>query len=499
MTAPMPAAGRRNSTAPVLLWAAGLDVPPPDGLILDEDLLLAMVDRHALAGRLLRRLQVSPPPPWATSSVLSRLAALYDETRARLCLHTEAAAQIVAEFSASSQPVLIKGISTYLVTGAAHTVRCGDIDLVCSDGDRMIEVLTGLGYHRTRDPFMHEVGEFTREETEIDVHAHFPVHGYTGLDRSGLDPTAFPGVWHQMGYRMSVCEVDWTDLDRGRIRTPDGAPAGVSVPDPCMMAIILCAHAFMNFTNIWSISHREKPYVRLGELADLQDLAKHPAFDSGRFLRMVSEFGASDAVHWASWASRVLIGWNPLPEVRGGGPSERFPRCLWWSFWTDVPVDLDTMLWPGWLDMATLVGALGPSAVGLGRRLHVNDLAELPRQLRLSTGTRAPSWSIQVSDLGRTVAIWLPSRPDAEIERVRVDFGSNATEWSLVTKTGHQSVMGDQISCDLREDESGQRLELRYDSVTLSPASMIIGISDEDSHGNLTRSVLLPLTIWPGT
>ena len=128
----------------------------------------------------------------------------------------------------------------------------------------------------------------------IDLHAHFPVHGYAGLDRDALDPAAHSGVWVQPGFRLSMRPIDWEMLNAHRVDC-EVAGGRVSVPRPELLAIILSAHGFMNFTNVWSISHRDKPYVRLGELADLRDLFTDVRFDPDLFARLVHDLDATSA------------------------------------------------------------------------------------------------------------------------------------------------------------------------------------------------------------
>jgi hypothetical protein len=504
----------RTGPEAVLCWAAGRSAPPPYNLVLDDEVVLDLVDRHALSGRLLRRLDGAPLPLWMSSNLYRGLTGLYADAQKMLDLHAAATAEMAAELGDPSEPVLVKGISTYLVTGEPHTIRCGDIDLVCADGDRLIEVLTRLGYRRTRDPFLHEAGEFTRGLTEVDLHSYFPVYSYAGLGRSDLNPADHDGIWHQHGYRMPLNRIGYQDLAQDRIRRSVGTTGQVSVPDPCLLAIILCAHAFMNFTNVWSISHRAKPYVRLAELADLHDLVRHEAFDRGRFLRLVQHFDATDAVQWTGWASTILTGGNVLPAPTSQPVPDTFPRCLWWSLWADIPVAPESLVRPWWLDLADFVPTLGDSVVDLvngasgrlavgagGGLLPADPTTQLRRQVQQASATPMPPWTVEIGSAhgGLTVAVGLPPRQAAPIERVRVDFGRVATEWSLTAETGRTSITGDQVDCTLGRDEHGRRLELRYDTSSLGCSadriSLLVGIAEEDHAGSFTSTVLLPLTV----
>jgi hypothetical protein len=489
----------------VLRWAAGSGVPSPAvGGDIDEKSLLSLLRRHALAGRLLQRLDSDTPPSWVDAKFYRALVGLQAETRALVADHAHATAEITRQLGAGQEPVLVKGISAYLTTGAPHTMRCGDIDLVVANGDQAIDVLTALGYQRTRAPFMHEVGEFTFGGTEVDVHAYYPVHGYGSLPRSEFEPSAHNGIWQQPGYQASLVEISYRELARGRIRCPVGRSGAVNVPDPCLLAIILCAHAFMNFTNMWSISHRAKPYVKLAELADLYDLVRHPGFDPARFLVLVRRFDATDAVLWAAWASLLLTGRNPLPVRPPAQATPRFPRCLWWSLWAEIAVEPDALLRPYWLDMPSLMPLLGCTELNLDAgttgQMRIDDVGGvLRRQIRQTSGP-IPSWAIEIRQSGDwlTLAMSLPSRPAGTVERGRVDFGDLATEWSLAA--GSLTMTGDLAEYELCVGgDDARRLVLRYPlSKVAGPTgrvSLLAGIASEDSHRRITHCVILPLIV----
>lgn len=489
----------------ILRWAAGADCSPPAGAgDVDEESLLSLVPQHALAGRLLQRLDGGAPPSWMGSEFYRALVGLQAETRALVADHARATAEITGQLGVDREPVLVKGISAYLTSNAPHTMRCGDIDLVVANGDQAIDVLSALGYQRTRAPFMHEVGEFTRGGTEVDVHAYYPVHGYGSLPRSEFEPSAHEGIWQQPRYQASLVEIGYRELARTRIRCPVGRSGAVNVPDPCLLAIILCAHAFLNFTNVWSISHRAKPYVKLAELADLHDLARHPGFDPARFLDLVRQFDATDAVLWAAWASQLLTGRNPLPVWPQAQAAPRFPRCLWWSLWAETTVEPDALLRPYWLDLPGLMPQLGCTELDLDAgttgQLRIDDVGGvLRRQIRQASGP-LPPWAVEVSQSGDwlTLAMTLPSHPPGTVERGRVDFGDPATEWSLAG--GSLTMTGDQAEHELSVgDDDAHRLVLRYPlSKVAGPTgrvSLLVGIASEDRHRRLTHCVVLPLVV----
>jgi hypothetical protein len=448
----------------VLRWAAGADDLPSDPDF-DDRRLLDLIGQHTLAGRLRRRLPAGPL--WLRRRLGTAVAAMYFDTLARAAAHVRAIDGIVAEVGDHAAPVLVKGMAAGLLTGDKNLLRCGDIDLVCADGDLLIAALTRLGYQRTREPFLHELGEFTRDGIEIDVHAYVPVPGYGEIRHADLTPPVPGTTWCQPRRAPSLYPMRHDRLTGGAV-TPVGR---VTVADPCLQAIVLCAHAFLNFTNMWSLSHRRKPYVKLAELADLRDLAAHEAFDPARFRTLVAELDAGDAVRWAGWASSVLIGSNPLPVPAGTGP---FPRCLWWDFWALLPVDPQELLLPGWFDLAAVSALLG-------------------QRIELDTGRAAPPWTVEVRRAGDevTVVVGLPQRTDAAIERGRVDFGATGTEWSL--SGGRLTAVGGHHACDLLP---GRRVRLVY-RLAARAAEVLVGVAEQDGFGALRSGVLLPAALLP--
>ncbi|MFE4692124.1 nucleotidyltransferase family protein [Streptomyces sp. NPDC056749] len=445
----------------VLRWAAGADTIPQDGDF-DDGVLLDLVGQHALSGRLERRL--STGPEWLRRRLGGPVAVMHGDTVALAEAHMREVDRIVAALGEQPPPVLVKGIATGLLTGKKHLLRCGDIDLVCADGGPLIETLTRLGYERTRAPFLHELGEYTREGVEIDVHAYLPVPGYGAVRDADLTPAGHASTWYQPRRAPALHAIRHGRLaDGGTV-----AVARVTVPDPCLLAIVLCAHAFLNFTNMWSLSHRAKPYVKLAELADLHALVQHEAFDTRRFLALVEDLDAWDAVSWAGWASTVLLGSNPLPVPAGTGP---FPRCLWWDFWAQLPVDEEALLLPDWFDLAAVTPLLG-------------------NRIELDTGRPTPPWTVEVrrDDDRVTVTVGLPDRTDAATERGRVDFGTRGTEWVL--SGGLLSAVGGHDTCELL---SGRRVRLRY-RVPGAGGEVLVGVAEQDASGWMLSAVLCPAT-----
>ncbi|MBO3736637.1 nucleotidyltransferase family protein [Actinoplanes flavus] len=445
----------------VLRWAAGADITLTDPDF-DDQQLLYLIDQHALAGRLLRRLPAGPQ--WLRYRLGVPVAQQFADTLTRAAAHIRAIDDIVAALGDQPPPILVKGMATGLLTGDEHLLRCGDIDLVCADGASLIEVLTGLGYQRTRQPFLHELGELTRDGIEIDVHAYLPVPAYGAVGCTDFSSPEHGETWRQPRRPSAMNPIRHDRLADGGAVTV----GRVSVADPCLLAIVLCAHAFLNFTNMWSLSHRAKPCVKLAELADLHDLVRHKDFDPARFAALVDDLDAHDAVRWAGWASTTLLGSNPLPVPAG---TEPFPRCLWWDFWAHIPADREALLLPGWFDLSA-----------------VSALAD---RIELDSGRHAPAWSVEVyrDERQATVTVGLPQRTDAATERGRVDFGTIGTEWVL--SGGELTAVGGHHAIALLP---GRRVRLCY-HLADTTAQVLVGVAEQDAAGTLLSAVLLPAVL----
>lgn len=254
----------------------------------------------------------------------------------------------------------------------------------------------------------------------------------------------------------------------------------------------------MNFTNAWSISHREKPYVRLGELADLADLTADPRFDHDVFTELVRQLGAGDAVGWAAWALESLVGPVDLPRAEDA----RHPRCLWWSWWADVPVAEGAWLRPDWYDMAQVTSALGASPVtligGRSRDLGLDDLGALPRQLRLAPDPGPWPVSVRFDDGGSTITLALPERPATPVERVRVDFGSVASEVTVAGDAGSCRAAGSHLTVDQCHTGGRREVRVRFDPGRVG-RSVLVGFAGADADGQHTSGVLVPIDLQGST
>ncbi|HXQ74393.1 MAG TPA: nucleotidyltransferase family protein [Pyrinomonadaceae bacterium] len=499
----------------ILKWAAGSAHPLPSRVEFDEDTLLDLVDAHNLSGRFLRRLE-SGTPSWVTPKLQRSLRDLHGEIRSRVIENANAIRELRSRLPSSAGVVIIKGMSTYALVKQDHTMRCGDVDLLTSDSHAVITALSDLGYRQTRAPFLYELGEYTKGAVEFDVHEYFPVYSYSpSLAVADLRPEHHPTVWQQC-YQLQQHEIFYDALSSDAILSDDLETKGVPVPDPNILALILCSHAFLNYTNLWSISHREKAYVRLGEIADLFDLTTHPAFSGARFFQLVTRFGAHNAVEWAACVAASLFGKNPLPldvpvRLDEELPAGRFPRCLWWNFWIDLRSSRpDEFLNRWWLDMTSVVRAIGPNTLPAvngrtARHSTVSTQAALPlRRFITQTTDQFPvPLDLEVSRSERGIRLDLQFTKElSDAARVRVDFGNAASEWVQSFENSAPSLIGTRSTVSFAETSAGCELAWEFPWEVLKglgptdrEVSLLAGIAKHSERRGLFASTLIPLKV----
>jgi hypothetical protein len=317
-------------------------LPQLDYCCVDEGNLINLIHSHALTGRFLKRLTTDDTVKF-TQKFRTNLYQLHTKIKKQVKKNLNAFCFIQSRLPDATQLICIKGFSTYVLVGKEEVFRFGDIDLLCKDNQALIETLIKLQYKQTRMPFLHELGEYTKGSIEVDLHSHFPIFSY-GESFQYIDfPHSSKSAILQQNCSMKQQYIGFDTLLKHSLNVNTSSTINVRVADPNMLALIICAHSFMNYVNMWSISHRQKAYIRLGELADLFDLARHPAFDKNTFLALVTQFEGHDTVEWAVSMTQLLLGKSPFPfwtlkDKKLSFSGLDFPRCLWWNFWTTLQI-----------------------------------------------------------------------------------------------------------------------------------------------------------------
>jgi Uncharacterised nucleotidyltransferase len=454
----------------------------------DPARLLARIAEHRLAGRC-RRYRVALEERRYPTELIAGIDLLHHETLREYRRNSVAAAAAFHRFG-DALGAVIKGFSSYLLTGDESTLRCGDIDLVVDHGAPIVEYLLSQRFERTRPPFMHEIGEFTRDGVEIDLQANFPVSRYP------------PGTADTYARAVAPCgtvqssEIRFDDLQSARVAVSTDS-GRICVPSLEMAVLIAAAHGFMNFTNLWSISHREKAWVRLCELADMREMASAPAFSRTRFRRLVEQFRAHDVVAWADWIWTRLSGTPVLTGVGDAARRDAFPMNLWWNLWVAMRPDIPSLLAERWYPLAEVTRLARAAHVELG-----NPPATADRQWRsLVPLWQSPKWRdtfhLKVrSTAGRfDVALRdLPPRPDIRL-RLRLETEEAAEEFAFTTAPGGRRFDGKAAS--VRLDLLETSLVIEIDIAALHGTAVpgcdgFIGLLIEE-QGEVAMSTVVPL------
>src|SRR5215204_1449361 len=498
----------------ILKWAAGSLKPLPPYIEFDQDVLIDLLTIHNLSGRFLHRLS-NQTVPWVTPPLKQAALDLHSKTRRHVIENARAVREVNRYLGDKVEIIIVKGISTYILSGNDHTMRSGDIDVLCNDSDALIGALTALGYHQSKAPFLYEIGEYSKDGIEFDIHSYFPVYTYSeSLANADLVPGRHPAIWRQ-SYQMQESRIFYADLKSNSYRSEASETEGLIAPNPHMLALILCSHAFLNYTNVWSISHREKAYVRLGEIADLFDLADHPDFRREKFLSLVEQLNAGHAVAWAASVATSIFGKNPLPmsstaQLDDDLPDGRFPCCLWWNFWAGLRFGADDLLARRWLDMALLVKQLGGNTLGTvqgvtGKYSTFDGEATKPLRRLITLATAEDPVPLELEVRRSEHRLQIDLRVMSELggtNRVRVDFGNVATEWIHSSAGGRWSAVGAVSEMSLIKGSVDYKLRFEFSWEVLGEAiqsmsevPVLIGVAKQSEHDGLTAGTLIPVSI----
>lgn len=419
----------------LLRWIVDPRRDAPAEHAIDRAAACSRIVEHRLCGRYLERCARSTAP--AGGEALRTLVEREHRSVLAMISRQVEALREIAGLERAPEMVVLKGMATYQLTGDAGVARTGDIDVVIDESVDIEPILSRLGYERTKAPFLHEIGEFTRHDIELDVQSYFPVHRCPEVEfRSELSSPALGGRRirrHSSLHRQATFHHFLESSLPGR-----GSAANLRFSGPELLAIVLAAHSFMNYANAWSISHREKAYVRLGELLDIERLLGASDFDRAQFETLADELNAESALTWVNTAATTLIDRTLIPGLPL--PSALPPRCLWWDLWLDAPPDPRLLLADGWFDIEPVANALGAGSVASGRWVVV----EPGGSGSLATSVSAPQLSVCLDSRLAVPQVTVRVAPTTwgDSIRVRLDRGSWAIECVGTAGMGLASVAG---------------------------------------------------------
>lgn len=318
------------------------------------DALIDRIENHRLEGRTRRYFQEFDELGYPSDfmDAISKSLDRRNDKYKRILLSLEK----ITKGLSSSFGVVIKGFTTYLLLEDCAVLRCGDIDLVVDDGENIIKSLLDNGFGKTRSAFLHEIGEYTKNDVEFDLQWGFPVPCYPSGGR----------ISERTLTAHNIAPLSYIDANRlaesSEIRRI--ADWEFAIPTCEMAVLIAVSHAFQNFTNVWSISHRENAWLRLAELADILELTNSANFSPQKFSALALEFGAVDAV---TWTNNVLVMlWNRDVFKLGSGTknTSSMPICVWWNLWTRVSPTTRELIGTNWFphDEIKVISSLAPGA-----------------------------------------------------------------------------------------------------------------------------------------
>lgn len=322
----------------------------------DIDYLTERIREHRLDGRCRRHTSDFKDRGYP-KALLDAVDAL-DAATDRDYLYNQEAVEGIVVRMGSDFGVVIKGFTTHLLTGDRATLRCGDIDVVVADSAPVIDYLLKSGFRQTRAPFLHEVGEFSRDNIEFDIQWGFPVCRYPDdLNEDSEQPLRACGL-------MVTEHID-AEFMRDHSETAALGSVRIRVPTVELAALITASHAFMNYTNIWSISHRRKAWLRLAEFADILDLRLRSTFSIVRFHQLIERFRAQDIIAWANATWDRLVGEPLFPDVSLPlSCSSVTPCCLWWNLWIRLEPPSQLLLRESWFPLHAVLRILERSVLG---------------------------------------------------------------------------------------------------------------------------------------
>ena len=398
--------------------------------------------------------------------------------------------------------VVIKGFSAYLLTGDPATLRCGDIDVIVADSAPVIEYLFKCGFRQTRQPFLHEIGEFSRDGIEFDLQWGFPICRYPDRLNDGSEGQArasglMANEYIDAGFIRVNSET--VALGAGRIR----------VPTVELAVLIAASHAFMNYTNIWSISHREKAWLRLAEFADILDLRSSSSFSPARFRELAVRFRAEDVVAWADLIWARLSGQTLFTDISLPPPRpSALPCCLWWNLWIPLEPPMHLLLRAAWFPMGNVLQILERSAVGGACDGHGRGGPEGATALPLlwEAGDWRGVFRFRSVLVGNSLKLILNFERTGHAPRfrIRVDAGVQAEEITAdvadceirMSNTGfpvRASISRSEITVDL--DLSGLHFDRRWNSD--GDRCGYVGVAAEES-GQITACTVFPFRMRDG-
>jgi hypothetical protein len=333
----------------ILKWAAGgrKSLPDFDGVCeprllsllgINESHLYELLIRHRLPQRFLMR-YASEHSQWCGVDFLESLARFQQSAMAKLQRQLAVLEEIEAALPKREKPlILLKGISTVASLQSRRLLRASsDLDICYDDLDMLWDTLINLGFQGKRH-FTYEFGKFKRQDITIDVHEYYPILSYPeyleAVDIVGGDKLDFSKTSTILNGPMhpTVHALRYQDMCERITKIDLLGTKQIRILDLHALALLLCAHSFKN--HVIAFHHLSEDRIsRLGELADIAELSLDQRFDSIKFLEIVKQYQAGDAI---SFTANLLDKFDIEHALPNPAPRDTYPENFFWGGWAHL-------------------------------------------------------------------------------------------------------------------------------------------------------------------
>ncbi len=486
-----------NSELEALKWGAGSRVPLESFDSIDSDAILRLVAVHRVTGRMFRRLQ-RDPQTWADDELVSELASMQSTDEEGVGRQIEVFRELHDAYSSSDRIVMpIKGFAPYILLGDRATIRySGDIDIACSNQEHFLEVLSALGFtrHDAEAVSLHLFSPKSyRDDMVIDAYDFVPVWKYP----QETDLTAYTTEHGAVVFNPKVLpeygRIYFHDLIRHSVQYPSPELGPLVIPDHTMMVFLLCTHIFRDFFQ--ALPHPTMPLLKLGTLADLFDLARHPSFVGEAFVKLVEQFDGEDCVLFAGNLLEAYFGQNPLPSL----PARYEHTRLWelyylYTYWLPAPYSPNDLLAcpDPTRPLSDLVDLLGGSIVRAGVSSNGTNLTvfgqggRAVRALVNNVEDRQLPVELSLKWLSEGLALDLRVEKERNFEPdiVLLDFGEFICLWQHNSRTRKELYFGKGSRVEFNYEENGYNL------------SIVVPRSDFEHWDPEQESIAMLLTVF---
>ena len=401
----------------------------------DENKLLELIKKHQIIGRIKQLIKDNKYEKYFSSSFLNNLENEYKDSLDFANRNLLALKEINKKIKEKEKlPIVIKGFSNYLINEDINSIRSGDIDLLPENIEIFIDLLKENGFKLTKIPFLHEAGEYTKQGVEIDIHKYFPIYRY---DES---LPHLKSVSLNEFYTMPFKKMLKEELNDSAYFSEKHK---IKVIDPNFYILIICSHAFMNYTNIWSISHRDNTYTKIGELWDIFDLLKSANYSKEKFLSLVKKYNAYDCVSWTGKVLKAIFNYNPLSFIENKRKNlHEYPKCLWWNFWINIENTPAELISENWYDYSLILDLIGTNQIKKNKNYttlnlnHVHIIGDISLEFKINEK-------------------YLIIKDYKKYSQIRVDFGKKALEFSINNSEDNFQKSGNtkEINCFIKDND----------------------------------------------